>query len=84
MVTGIDEPEVDLQVDFTQYATGAIDRFDLEERYHKVEEQVQEVVHFNTLRQMVQASRILKQAIDDEDAVAVGRILTWAEETLAE
>lgn len=78
---GLDEPAAEV-IDFGQFDSGDCDPNLLRERYEAVEERVQQVVRLTTLEQLVQARDELEAAKEAQDAVMVGRILTWAESAL--
>lgn len=79
---GIDEADDDATIDFSQQEPGATDLPTLESRYQAVENAAQRVIHFPTIRKLLQARDALEAAKSAEDAEAVGRVLTWAEQLL--
>lgn len=79
---GLDEPLADQSLDFSQYSPGITELTQLQQRYSDVEQRIQRVLHLPLLKQLVQAHAELESAKSAQDAVAVGRILTWAEGVL--
>jgi len=77
--TGIHDPGAVDPVDFTRFEAGDTDLDALRRRYEAVERRVERVYQITQLRQLVQARDGLEAAKAAEDAVAAGRILTWAE-----
>jgi hypothetical protein len=77
---GLDEdPAAIGKIDFTSFEPGDTDPGSLERRFHAVDRQVQSVLKLATLRQFMQAHDALEAAKQAEDAMAAGRVLTWAE-----
>lgn len=79
---GIDEPVSEEPLDFSKFDAGIIELAQLQRRYADVEQRIRRVVRIPLLRQLAQAHPELEAAKAAQDAVAVGRILTWAEATL--
>lgn len=80
--SGLNKPQTNIAVDFSQYEPGDTDLESLLQRYGRVEKAVQDVVSISLVRQMLQGREALEKAKVEEDAVTVGRILTWAEQAL--
>lgn len=78
----VDTPEGSESLDFSTYDPGPTDVETLRERYQAVETAAQSVISLPLLRQLIQARQSLEEAKANEDAEAVGRILTWAEKVL--
>jgi len=78
----VDEPESTEILDFSTFDPGSTDLETLKERYLAVETAVQSVISIQKVRQLIQAKQAMEEAKAAEDAVAVGRILTWAESVL--
>lgn len=79
---GIDEDEESATIDFSQQDPGDIELNVLESRYRAVENAAQRVIHLPTIRNLLQARDAIEAAKTSEDAEAVGRVLTWAEQVL--
>lgn len=79
---GIDEPVDGAPIDFGQQSPGNTDLTVLEGRFRAVESAAQKVTFLPKLRQLLQARDALEAAKAAEDAAAVGRVLTWAENLL--
>ncbi len=79
---GIDEPVDEASVDFSLPTPGVTELSVLESRYRAVENAAQRVIHLPTLRKLIQARDAIESAKTAEDAEAVGRVLTWAEDVL--
>lgn len=79
---GLDEPLPEQSLDFSQYSPGITELTQLQQRYAEVEQRIQRVTHLPLLKQLIQAHGELESAKSSQDAVAVGRILTWAEGVL--
>ncbi|TDU68151.1 LTXXQ motif family protein [Prosthecobacter fusiformis] len=78
----VDKPEEAEPLDFSSFAPGDTDIETLRQRYQAVEAAAQSVISIHLLRQLIQARKALEQAKADEDVIAVGRILSWAEKVL--
>jgi hypothetical protein len=70
--------------DFSKQATGDTDVPALQERMEAVKERSQSTVSLPALRDLLKAKAALEEAKANQDPVAVGRILTWAEQRLAQ
>lgn len=79
---GLDEPLAEQSLDFSQYSPGITELTQLQQRYNDVEQRIQRVRHLPLLKQLIQAHAELEGAKSAQDAMAVGRILTWAEGVL--
>lgn len=79
---GIDEAGDESKIDFSRPSPGDTELTVLESRYRAVEAAAQQVIHLPTIRKLLQARDAIETAKATEDATAVGRVLTWAEETL--
>ncbi|HEX8914011.1 MAG TPA: periplasmic heavy metal sensor, partial [Humisphaera sp.] len=71
-------------VDFSKFAPGDTDIPVLQARLAAVQEKAQRVVSIPQLRSLLVARKAIEAAKQDQDAARVGRILTWAEQALAE
>lgn len=79
---GIDEAVDEAEIDFSRLSPGETELTVLEGRYRAVEAAAQRVIHLPTIRKLLQARDAIETAKTIEDASAVGRVLTWAEEAL--
>lgn len=79
---GLDEPASEETLDFNRFDPGLTETPLLQQRYAEVEQRIQRVVRLSTLRQLIQAHSALEAAKAEQDAVAAGRVLTWAEGAL--
>lgn len=68
--------------DFSQYATGPTDVETLTRRFDAAKEAAQRVIYLPLLRQLYLAKDAVEAAKSAQDAAAVGRILTWAEQAM--
>lgn len=80
--SGVDETTPAEVPDFSSYDPGNTDLEVLKQRYLDVEIGAQTIISIPRVRQFLQAKQALEEAKAAEDAVAVGRILTWAESVL--
>jgi len=80
--TEVDEPVPTEPLDFSTFDPGSTDLETLKPRYLAVENAAQSVISIPKVRQLIQAKQALEEAKSAEDAIAVGRILTWAEGVL--
>lgn len=78
----VEAPESTTALDFSSFDPGDTDLDTLKQRYQDVEVAAQSVISIQRVRQLIQAKQALEEAKATEDAVAVGRILTWAESVL--
>lgn len=69
-------------VDYTKYATGDTEIPALQARFEAVSEKAKEVVSLPLLRDLLQTKDAFENAKANQDAVLVGRILTYAEQRL--
>lgn len=79
---GIDEADDTATIDFSQQSPGDTELSILESRYRAVENAAQRVIHLPTIRNLLQARDAIEAAKASENAEALGRVLTWAEEVL--
>jgi Spy/CpxP family protein refolding chaperone len=77
--SGLEESGAGAVIDFSGQAPGDTDLEILKQRYEAVEVAASEVISLPLLRQLIQGRDALEVAKENEDAEAVGRILTWAE-----
>ncbi|MCX6953457.1 MAG: periplasmic heavy metal sensor [Verrucomicrobia bacterium] len=68
--------------DFSRYATGPTDIDTLTRRFDAAKEAAQRVIYLPLLRQLYVAKDAVETAKAAQDAAAVGRILTWAEQAM--
>jgi Spy/CpxP family protein refolding chaperone len=80
--TGLEEPAEDTPVDFSAQDPGATDLETLKVRLQSVESEAVTIIRLPVLRQLVKAKDALEAAKAAEDAIQVGRILTFAEGVL--
>jgi len=80
--TGLEEPAEDTPVDFSAQDPGATDLETLKVRLQSVESEAVTIIRLPVLRQLVKAKNALEAAKAAEDAIQVGRILTFAEGVL--
>lgn len=80
--TGLEEPVGDTPVDFSAQDPGATDLETLKVRLQSVESEAVTIIRLPVLRQLVKAKDALEAAKAAEDAIQVGRILTFAEGVL--
>lgn len=78
----VEAPESTTALDFSSFDPGDTNLDTLKQRYQGVEVAAQSVISIQRVRQLIQAKQALEEAKATEDAVAVGRILTWAEGVL--
>ncbi len=78
----VEAPESTTALDFSTFDPGDTNLDTLKQRYQDVEVAAQSVISIQRVRQLIQAKQALEEAKATEDAVAVGRILTWAESVL--
>ena len=79
---GLDDTATLETLDFSKFQPGNTDLSLLQQRFAEVEQRVQRVVNIPLLRQLIQAHAELESAKSGQDAIAFGRILTWAEGVL--
>lgn len=80
--SGVDETDAVTEPDFSEFSPGDTELESLQQRYREVEQAAQSVVSIPLVRQLIRAKKALEEAKEADDAVAVGRILTWAEGVL--
>jgi Spy/CpxP family protein refolding chaperone len=68
--------------DFQSYPPGNTDLDTLKTRYETIEAKAQQLISLPMIRQFIEAKQAFEQAKQAQDADAVGRILTWAEQQL--
>jgi hypothetical protein len=78
-----DEPDDGVEPDFNSEDPGATDSDTLRQRRDKVGNKAKSVISIPLLRKLVKAKTALESAVDSQDALAAGRVLTWAEKQLA-
>jgi hypothetical protein len=82
--SGVNEPEEKSAApDFSTFETGDTNLDALGTRFEAVKEGAQEIVSIPLMRQFLKAKEAFEAAKAAEDAAAVGRVLTWAEQQLA-
>ncbi len=82
--SGVNEPEEKSAApDFSKFETGNTNLDALRDRFEAVKDGAQEIVSIPLMRQFLKAKDAFEAAKASEDAVAVGRVLTWAEQQLA-
>ncbi len=82
--SGVNEPEEKSAApDFSKFESGDTNLDALRDRFEAVKEGAQEIVSIPLMRQFLKAKDAFEAAKASEDAVAVGRVLTWAEQQLA-
>lgn len=77
--TGLNDPESNDQPDFSKSEPGSTDLDTLRSRFEAVQEKAKAVTSLPVLRKLVKAKDEFEAAKTAEDAVRVGRILTYAE-----
>ena len=82
--TGLDAPVDNASIDFSTSAPGDTDLETLKRRYEEVDKKARNMSFLPTMRQLIKGRDALEQAKQNEDAEEVGRILTWAENLLAQ
>ena len=75
--------ENDTALDFSTYDPGNTDLDTLKERFESVKAGAQNIISIPLIKQFMQAKEAFESAKAAEDATAVGRVLTWAEQKLA-
>ncbi len=81
--SGADEPADDSPApDFSKFDAGDTDPDALKARFESVKERAQEIISIPLMRKFLKAKDAFDAAKAAEDAAAVGRIMTWAEEQL--
>lgn len=80
--SGLNDSQTNDAPDFSQLDPGNTDLDALKERFENVKTGAQEIVSIPLMRQFLQAKDAFEAAKSAEDAIAVGRILTWAEQKL--
>ncbi|SKA94285.1 LTXXQ motif family protein [Prosthecobacter debontii] len=78
----VDEAELPPPADFSSYEPGDTDVESLKARYEKVAAAAQSLISIQQVKQLLKAKEALEEAKATEDAEAVGRALTWAEQML--
>lgn len=83
--SGIDEPEEKSATpDFSQFDPGDTNLDALQSRFDAVKNGAQTIISVPLMRQFLKAKEAFESAKAAQDAIAVGRVLTWAEKKLAE
>ncbi len=79
--SGVNDPEDNSPApDFAKLEPGNTDLDALRERFESVKERAQEIINIPLMRRMLKAKEAFETAKAAEDATAVGRILTYAEQ----
>lgn len=81
--SGIDQPESTETPDFSKSEPGDTDLGALQDRFKVIEAKAQNVVSLPLMRKLLKAKDAFEQAKAAQDAVAVGRVLTWIESEMA-
>lgn len=84
IATGIDDAVGISTIDFSTQDPGDTDLDVLRQRFESVEAAAANVISLPLLRQLIQGRDALELAKTNEDAIQAGRILTWAENLLAQ
>jgi Spy/CpxP family protein refolding chaperone len=69
--------------EFSKESMGNVELEELKGRLKAVEEKAKTVIHLPTLRQLVAAKEAIDEAKNAQDAIQIGKILTWAERILS-
>jgi Spy/CpxP family protein refolding chaperone len=77
--TGLDEPVVNVAIDFGKFDPGDTDLSALQDRYAAVQEKAKSVISLPELRKVMKARDEFEKARKAEDVMRVGRVLTYAE-----
>ena len=75
--------DFDKEIDFSTYDPGDTNLDGLKERFEAVKVSAQDIISIPLLNQFLKAKVAFESAKASEDAVAVGRVLSWAEHQLA-
>jgi hypothetical protein len=81
--TGLNETDSKDQPDFSKFEPGSTDLDTLKARFESVQEKAKTVTSLPVLRRLVKAKEEFEAAKTAEDAIRVGRVLTYAEGVLA-
>jgi Spy/CpxP family protein refolding chaperone len=75
--------DFDKEIDFSSYGPGDTNLDSLKERFEAVKVGAQDIISIPLLNQFLKAKAAFESAKASEDAVAVGRVLSWVEHQLA-
>ena len=80
--SGAEIPDDRAEIDFSTIDPGDTTESVLKERLDNITKEAQQIIYIPTLRKLLKAKEALDSAIASQDAVAAGRILSWAEQEM--